>query len=67
MSILKKSVRPMRLHIDLSQEKEVRYWMKHLHVSSDQLRKAIDKVGNSASAVRKQLALWRDDQVAASE
>jgi hypothetical protein len=34
---------------------EVSYWTKHLNVSKEELQKAVDKVGNSASAVRKQL------------
>ncbi|PSO18722.1 DUF3606 domain-containing protein [Bradyrhizobium sp. MOS002] len=36
---------------------EVKYWTKELGVSRDELQKAVDKVGNSAAAVRKQLAL----------
>ncbi len=35
---------------------EVSYWTKHLKVSKEELQKAVDKVGNSAAAVRKQLA-----------
>lgn len=58
----------MRLHINLSQSKEVHYWTQYLDVSSDdELQKAIDIVGNSTSAVRKQLALSRRDQVSAGE
>ena len=34
---------------------EVRYWTKHLNVSKQQLQKAVDKVGNAAAAVRKEL------------
>jgi hypothetical protein len=49
----------MRAHIDMSHETQMRYWTRHLGVSGDDLQKAIDKVGNSASAVRKQLALTR--------
>jgi predicted RNA-binding protein YlqC (UPF0109 family) len=55
----KRVVRPIRVHIDLSQDMQMRYWTRHFRVSSDELQKAIDKVGNSASAVRKQLALSR--------
>jgi len=57
MRAFAKVVRPIRVHIDLSREDQMRYWTKHLSVSKDDLQKAIDKVGNSASAVRKQLAL----------
>ena len=67
MSALKKSVHPIRVHIDLSSETQIRYWTKHLRVSSDDLQKAIDKVGNSASAVRKQLVLSRQNQLTAEQ
>jgi Protein of unknown function (DUF3606) len=30
---------------------------KHLNVSKEELQKAVDKVGNSAAAVRKELAV----------
>ena len=46
-----------RSHIALGQSHEVQYWTKHLGVSKEQLRRAIDKVGNSAAAVRKELGL----------
>jgi hypothetical protein len=59
MNAFKKVVRPMRAHIDMSHETQMRYWAKHFGVSGDDLQKAIDKVGNSAAAVRKQLALSR--------
>ena len=36
---------------------EVHYWTKHLNISKEELHKAIDKVGNSAAAVRKELAV----------
>jgi Protein of unknown function (DUF3606) len=36
---------------------EVRYWAKHFNISKEELRKAIDKVGNSAAAVRKELGV----------
>jgi hypothetical protein len=67
MSALKKPVRPIRVHIDVSQQAQMRYWTKHLRVSSDELQRAIEKVGNSASAVRKQLALSRQDQLSAGQ
>ena len=59
MSTPKRVVNPIRVRIDLSNDVQVRYWKKHLRVSGDDLQKAVDKVGNSASAVRKQLALSR--------
>lgn len=41
--------------ISLSQPHEVRYWTETLGVSEDELRQAIEKVGNSTEAVRKTL------------
>jgi 3-oxoacyl-[acyl-carrier-protein] synthase III len=35
---------------------EVKYWTKELGVNQEQLQKLVDKVGNSAAAVRKELA-----------
>ena len=35
---------------------EVRHWTKHLKVGKEDLQRVIDKVGNSAAAVRKELA-----------
>lgn len=45
-----------RCHIAMNADDEVRYWTKHLRVTRDELQKLIDKVGNSAAAVRKELA-----------
>lgn len=39
----------------MEEELEVKYWTKHLGVSRDELQRAVDKVGNSAAAVRKEL------------
>jgi len=63
MGVLRRTARPVRVHIDLSQHGQMRYWTRHLSVSPDDLQKAIDKVGNSAAAVRKQLALSRQSDV----
>lgn len=41
----------------MNQDYEVHYWTKHLNVSKEELQKTIDKVGNSAAAVRKELAV----------
>jgi hypothetical protein len=46
-----------RSHIAMGQSHEVQYWTKHLGVTKEQLRRAIDKVGNSAAAVRKEMGL----------
>jgi hypothetical protein len=40
----------------MQQDYEVKHWRKALGVSKEQLQEAVDKVGNSAAAVRKELA-----------
>ena len=40
----------------MQQPHEVHYWTRHLNVSKEDLERAIDRVGNGAAAVRKQLA-----------
>lgn len=44
-----------RSAINIHETHEVRYWTKKLGVTQDQLQKAIEKVGNSAAAVRKEM------------
>jgi hypothetical protein len=56
MDDLKNAGRPDRSKINMHEDHEVRYWTKHLKVSKEELQKAVDKVGNSATAVRKELA-----------
>ena len=46
---------PDRSKINMNQVHEVRYWMKRLYVSKGELQRAVEKVGNSAAAVRKEL------------
>jgi hypothetical protein len=55
MDDLKNRGQPDRSKINTHEENEVKYWTKQLGVSKEELRKAIDKVGNSAATVRKQL------------
>ena len=45
-----------RSKINMSEDFEVKYWTKALGISREELQKAVDKVGNSAAAVRKELA-----------
>jgi predicted RNA-binding protein YlqC (UPF0109 family) len=40
----------------MNSDDEVRHWSKHLKVPKEDLQKIIDKVGNSATAVQKELA-----------
>jgi hypothetical protein len=46
---------PERNFINMRDEYELKYWIKHLGVSREKLQHAVDKVGDSASAVRKEL------------
>ena len=46
---------PDRGKINMNEDYEVKYWVRELGVTRDELQKAIDKVGDSAAAVRKQL------------
>ena len=46
-----------RSHIAMQVTAEVLYWLKHFGVTKDELQCAVDKVGNSVAAVRKQLGL----------
>jgi len=47
---------PDRGKINMNQPHEVHYWTKHLNISKEDLQRAIDRVGNGAAAVRKELA-----------
>lgn len=42
--------------INMEAPHEVQYWARHLNVSKELLLRAVEKVGNSAAAVRKELA-----------
>ena len=44
-----------RSKINMHEDYEVKHWTKQLGVSKEELQKAVDKVGNSAAAVRKEL------------
>jgi predicted RNA-binding protein YlqC (UPF0109 family) len=57
MDNLTKKGAPDRSKINMHEDYEVKYWTKELGVSKEELQKAIDKVGNSASAVRKELSV----------
>ena len=56
MDNLTKRDQPDRSKINMSGDFEVKYWLKALGVSKDELKRAVEKVGNSAAAVRKELA-----------
>jgi hypothetical protein len=48
---------PDRSKIELHHPEEVKYWSRHLGVTVDELRRVIEKVGNAAAEVRKELQL----------
>lgn len=56
MDHLSRKETPDRSKINMHQRWEVKYWTRALGVSHAELQKAVDKVGNSASAVRKELS-----------
>jgi hypothetical protein len=56
MQDLKKRGTPDRSKINMREDLQVKCWTKTLGVSRELLQKAVDKVGNSAAAVRKELA-----------
>lgn len=55
MDDLKNKGQQDRSRINMSEEHEVRYWTEALGVSKERLQAAVNKVGNSAEAVRKEL------------
>ena len=57
MDSLTQKEQPDRSKINMHEPHEVKYWLRALGVSKDDLQKAVDKVGNSAATVRKQLGI----------
>lgn len=55
MDSLTKKEQPDRSKINMHQAHEVKYWSHALSVSREELQRAVDKVGNAAAAVRKEL------------
>jgi hypothetical protein len=56
MESLKKRATPDRSKIDMHEPYGVKYWTRELGVNREELQKLVDKVGNAAAAVRKELA-----------
>jgi hypothetical protein len=50
-------ISPNRSKIVIEREDHVKYWTRHFGVTKDELARAIETVGNSAAAVRKQLSI----------
>jgi hypothetical protein len=55
MDSITKKVQPDRSKINMHEGYEVKHWTREFGVSREQLQQAVDKVGNSAAAVRKEL------------
>jgi hypothetical protein len=55
MNGLTKKEAPDRSKINMHVPSEVKCWTHELGVSREQLQKLVDKVGNAAAAVRKEL------------
>jgi Protein of unknown function (DUF3606) len=57
MDSLSQKGKPDRSKINMHEDHEVKYWTHELGISKKQLQQAVDKVGNSATAVRKELGV----------
>jgi uncharacterized protein DUF3606 len=57
MDGLTRQEQPDRSKINMHERYEVKYWIHQLGVSRGRLQQAVDKVGNSAAAVRKELGV----------
>jgi hypothetical protein len=55
MDGINRRVQPDRSKINLDEEFEVQQWAKHFKIDRDRLHALVEKVGNSAAAVRKEL------------
>lgn len=60
MNSLTKKEKPDRSRINIHQPHEVKHWTNALSVSREDLRRAVDRVGDSAAAVRKELGIQND-------
>jgi Protein of unknown function (DUF3606) len=52
---LTKRVMPDRSKITVTSENEVKSWIRHFGVTREELERAVERVGNSAASVRKEL------------
>jgi len=55
MAAITKHPTPDRRKIAVDRGDEIKHWAKHLGVSEETLRQTVEKVGNAAAAVRKEL------------
>ena len=54
--MITKTVSPDRSKIVLERDDQIKHWIRHFGVTREELTRAVEKVGNSAAAVRKELA-----------
>jgi Protein of unknown function (DUF3606) len=54
--MISKTLTPDRSKIIIEHKDHVKYWTRHFGVTKDELTRAIERIGNSAAAVRKQLS-----------
>jgi Protein of unknown function (DUF3606) len=57
MEKMRKKIQPDRSKINIHEPWQMKSWTKALGVSQDELRRVVDKVGNSAATVRKELGV----------
>ena len=57
MDNLTRKKHPDRSKIDMHRPSEVKFWLRALGISKEDLQKAVDKVGNTAATVRKELGI----------
>ena len=57
MDHLTRREQPDRSKINMHESHEVKYWTHQLGVSRERLQQVVDKVGNSAATVRKELGV----------
>jgi hypothetical protein len=53
--MLTKRTQPDRSKINMNRDREINYWAHELGITRAELRQVVNKVGNSAAAVRKEL------------
>jgi predicted RNA-binding protein YlqC (UPF0109 family) len=53
---IKARPKPDRSKINMQESQDVKFWTRKLSVDRERLQQVIDKVGDSAAAVRKELA-----------
>jgi hypothetical protein len=46
---------PDRSKINMNEDYEVKYWTRHFGTTREELQKIVDRVGNSAATVAKEL------------